>query len=155
MSSECWTVSLSLPVFRTWVSHCPSSPLPQCLWSRYTAAQLAALSLPPCDRPSADRCHRAAETAVLLRPRSGLSFIPARGSWLRATRHSCYVGGMSRAADSAAALELDLTLVATSDDITLSTKSRRMMQQTAFRGWKHQQNALRCTCVALYDLNLT
>lgn len=52
---------------------CPSSPLPQCLWSCYPVSQLAALRLPRCDQPSADRCHRAAEAAVLLRPRSGLS----------------------------------------------------------------------------------
>ena len=64
-------------------------------------------------------------TAVLLRPRSGLSFIPVRSNWLQATRRSCYVGGMSRAADSIAALELDLTLVNTSASIALSTESRQ------------------------------
>lgn len=59
-SVSLWKVSKSVSLPR-------SSPLPRCLWSRYTVAQL-------CDQPSADRCHRAAQTAVLLRPRSGLSF---------------------------------------------------------------------------------
>ncbi len=44
-------------------------------------------------------------------PHSGLFFIPVRSNWPRATRHSCYVGGMSRTAGGVAALELDLTRV--------------------------------------------
>lgn len=39
--------------------------------------------------------HRAMQTAVLLRPCSGLTLIRVKSNWLRATPHSCEVGGMN------------------------------------------------------------
>lgn len=102
-----------------------ANPLPQYLWSHYTVTQLAALNPPLCDQPSADRWHRVTETAVLLSPHSGFSFIPGRRNWLRATRHSCYEGGMSRAAESVAALQLDLTLATMSASVIYSSQTRQ------------------------------
>lgn len=72
----CWSFKFpkSAPI-----AHCPS----------VYGVIILSLSLPLFDQPSADRCHRVTETAVLLSPHSGLSFIPVRSNWLRATWHSC------------------------------------------------------------------
>lgn len=58
-----------------------------------------------------------------------------RSNWLQATWHSCYVGGMSRAADDTAALEPDLTLTPLAS-ITLLQQDDARCSTAFFRGTK-------------------